>query len=589
MIYKNPREKQLALLQQTFPAFVPFLVVTLKFLGFSASEIQKDIASYLEFGPKDLMVQAQRGQAKTTITAIFAVWCLIHNPKHRILIVSAGGKQANEISTLICRIILNFDILECLKPDPTKGDRVSVEAFDVHFSLKGIDKSPSVACTGITGNLQGKRADLLIADDVESQKNSRTAQMREILLTWIRDFASICSNGRIIYLGTPQTDSSVYNTLPQSGFGVRIWPGRYPTPDQIDHYGDMLAPLIRSRLEADYTLGTGGGAAGDQGQPVDPMILGEDALQLKERKQGAAFFQLQHMLCTKLSDEMRYPLKPINLVVMRLGDQLPVNFVRGMSAEYSKQYQVGSLRFSCSTPQYVSPETAKPTGRVFRIDPAGGGKNGDETGYSVVDQLNGNVYIRAVGGVPGGFEEKHLGELVAACKRWNPDLIVIEKNMGHGAFTKVLLPLLRAAGVECVVNDVFETGQKELRIIDTLEPIMGAGHLVIDEDVILNDWASTSHQPMDKRQLFTLMFQLTKVTRDRGALVKDDRLDSLAGAVGHWVGALSQDAARIEREAREAEMRTWAADPLQHRRYDLPAGFSMGKGSGLPTTIKRRI
>lgn len=123
MTYKNPREKQLALLQKTFPQFVPFLVVTLKFLGFSATEIQKDIASFLEFGPKDLMVQAQRGQAKSTITAIFAVWCLIHNPKHRILIVSAGGKQANEISTLICRIILNFDILECLRPDPTKGDR----------------------------------------------------------------------------------------------------------------------------------------------------------------------------------------------------------------------------------------------------------------------------------------------------------------------------------------------------------------------------------------------------------------------------------------------------------------------------------
>lgn len=586
MIYKNPREKQLALLQKTFPQFVPFLIVTLKFLGFSATEIQKDIASFLEFGPKDLMVQAQRGQAKSTITAIFAVWCLIHNPKHRILIVSAGGKQANEISTLICRIILNFEILECLRPDPTKGDRVSVEAFDVHYSLKGIDKSPSVACTGITGNLQGKRADLLIADDVESQKNSRTAMARELLLSWIRDFASICQNGRIVYLGTPQSDSSVYNTLPQSGFTVRIWPGRYPTPDQIDHYGDMLAPAIKSALERDYTLGTGGGADGTQGQPVDPELLGEESLQLKERKQGTAFFQLQHMLCTKLADEMRYPLKPIQLVVMRLGDKLPVSFTRGMSVEHTKQYQVGSVRFSCSTPQYVSADVAPPTGRVMRIDPAGGGKNGDESGYAVVDQLNGNVYIRKVGAVPGGLEEDKLRALAQAAKRWNPDLIIIEKNMGHGAFTHILLPFLRAEGVECAVHDVFETGQKELRIIDTLEPIMGAGNLVIDEDVLLDDWASTSHHPADKRQLFTLMFQFTKVTRDRGALVKDDRLDALAGAVAHWVGALSQDSKLKEQALRDAEIARWAADPLLHRRYDMPAGMRV---SATPTTIRKRI
>lgn len=580
----NPRLKQLALLQQTFPAFVPFLQVTLKYLGFSVTEIQKDIAAFLEFGPKDLMVQAQRGQAKSTITAIFAVWSLMHHPKYRILIVSAGGKQANEISTLICRIILNMPILECLRPDRQAGDRVSVEAFDIHYSLKGIDKSPSVACTGITGNLQGKRADILIADDVESAKNSRTAMMRELLLGLIRDFPSICQNGRIIYLGTPQTDSSVYNTLPQAGFTTRIWPGRYPTPDQIDHYGDMLAPLIRSRLEQDYTLGTGGGMDGKQGVPIDPALLGEETLTLKERKQGQAYFQLQHMLCTKLSDEMRYPLKPANIVVMRLGERLPVNFVRGMSAEYLRQYQVGSVRFHLSAPQYVSSETALPAGRVMRIDPAGGGKNGDETAYAIVEQLGGNIYVRAVGAVPGGYDEHNLKALANIAARWQPSCIDVEKNLGHGAFTQVLLPILRAAGVMCKVQDTFESGQKEVRIVEAMEPIMGRGSLVFDESVLQEDWPSTSHHPADKRQLFTLMFQLTKLTRDRGALVKDDRLDALAGGIAHWIGALGQDAQKQEQDLKAAEHARWAADPLNHRRYQAP-GRSLG---GLPSTIRRR-
>lgn len=579
----SPREAQLRLLQTTFPSFIPFLIVTLRYLGFDATWLQRDIAAFLEFGPKDIMVQAQRSQAKTTITAIFAVWCLIHHPKWSILILSAGGKQANEISTLIVRLIMNFPILECMRPDKSAGDRTSVEAFDIHFDLKGVNKSPSVSCAGVTSNLQGKRANLLIADDVESQKNSRTAMMRELLISIIRDFASIVQSGRIIYLGTPQSDSSIYNTLPQSGFTVRIWPGRYPTPEQMDNYGDMLAPSIRAHLEADYTLGSGGGLAGDQGQPTDPDLLDEAALQSKELKQGAAFFQLQHMLSTKLTDEMRYPLKSVGLVVMRLADKLPLHFVRGMAHEHRRRMKVGSSQFDVSTAQYVSADVAPPTGRVMRIDPAGGGRNGDESGYAVVDQLSGNLFIRKIGGLPGGYDSDTLTKMAEEVAKWQPNVLIVEKNMGHGSFTQVLWPYLQKAGFTGKVEEVFETTQKELRIIETLEPIIGRGSLVIDEDVILDDWASTAHHPTDKRQLFTFMFQFLKITRDRGCLVKDDRLDALAGACHWWIKALGQDAQKEEQKLREAEYKQWAADPLNHKRYAMPAAFQR-----LASTIRKR-
>lgn len=562
----TPRHQQLALVQKTFSSFLPFLIVGMRFLGFSTTAMQKDIGCYLEYGPNDLMVQAQRSQAKSTITALFAVWTLIQNPKARVLIVSAGGTQANEISTLIVRLILNMDILACLRPDQQHGDRVSVEKFDVHYSLKGVDKSPSVACIGISGNLQGKRADLLIADDVESHKNSRTATNRELLLQQIRDFPSI-SLGRIVFLGTPQSDSSVYNTLPASGFGLRIWPGRFPTEEEEPGYGDHLAPYIKQRMLADPSLRIGGGPTGRAGQPTDPELLDEAALSGKENKQGPAYFQLQHMLCTLLSDQERYPLKPAHIVVMRLGEQLPMHFVRGMTAEYLRQYQVGSLKFHCSIPSFMGPELSKPTSRVMAIDPAGGGKNGDETGVCVCDQLAGNVFVRALEGVAGGFDEKTLRKIVAFAVKWKPDVIIIEKNMGHGAFTQVMLPLFRAANVTCSVVDVYNTGQKEERIADTLEPIMARGALVFDEEIILSDWESTQGKPADKRQLFTLFHQLIKLTRDRGALVKDDRVDVLAIAVAHFINALAQDSAILAQLAKDAELVKFMKDPLSHNRY----------------------
>ncbi len=580
------RRKQLSLLQSQFPNFLPFLILGMRYLGFRTSAIQKDIGCYLEFGPKDLMVQAQRSQAKSTITALFAVWTLICNPKSRVLIVSAGGTQANEISTLITRIIMNWDILECLRPDASQGDRTSVERFDVHKELKGIDKSPSVACIGITGNLQGKRADLLIADDVESAKNARTALMRELLLNLIRDFPSICV-GRIVYLGTPQTDSSVYNTLPAAGFGVRIWPGRYPTEEEEPAYGEHLAPFIRNKMIADPSLRTGGGPLGLSGQVTDTELpfLSEEALCAKENKQGPAYFQLQHMLCTLLSDAQRYPLKAAQAIVMRLGEMLPIQVIRGMTAEFLKTFQIGSLKLQLSSPQIVSPEVAKPTGRVMAIDPAGGGKNGDETGVAVADQLAGTIYVRHAGAVKGGFDPETLASIVKLAVRFKPDVIIVEKNMGHGAFTQVLLPLLRAAGVLCKVEDVYHTGQKEQRIADCLEPVMARGSLVFDQDVIDEDWDSTKGYPADQRQLYTLFHQLTKLTRDRGALVKDDRLDALAMAVGHWVNALAQDSAVKAAMHRERELVEFMKDPMHHNRY---TDFAKRGASPFKSSIRRR-
>jgi hypothetical protein len=572
------RLQQLELLQRTFSSFTPFLVVCMKYLGFGTSDIQKDIAQFLEYGPKDLMVQAQRSQAKSTITAIFAVWCLIHHPKWRVLIVSAGGTQANEISTLICKLILNMPILECLRPDQSAGDRTSVEHFDVHYSLKGIDKSPSVACVGITGNLQGKRADLLIADDVESAKNSRTAVMRELLLSLIKDFPSICTNGRIVFLGTPQSENSVYNTLPASGFKVRIWPGRYPTGEMLEAYGDALAPLILARIEANPFLQTGGGMRGDLGQPTDPDFLGEDILALKEQKQGLSYFMLQHMLYTKIADAMKCPLKSKDIIVMRLTDDLPLHVVRGMTAEYLRLYEYGGLKFHVSGPSYVSPEVAPRSGRFMYIDPAGEG--GDDTAYAIVDQLNGRLYVRACASVRGGFRPDAIAALVKVAKKWRPDLIKIESNMGHGAVRMTLLPYLRAdtsmsegpvgKPLLCSVEDDFNTGQKELRIIETLEPVLGRGALIFDESVFEDDYSTTQHAPQEKRNLYTLMSQFIKITRDKGCLSKDDRIDVLASAVKHWVATLGIDSGKREEAKAQEAMDEWRKDPMGRNRYGKP-------------------
>lgn len=571
------RWDQLELVQQHYASFIPFLEDVMEELGFSTTEIQKDIGGYIAYGPQYLMVQAQRSQAKTTIAAAFAVWYLLHNPAGRVLIVSAGGDQATDIATLIVRIIMNMDVLECMRPDKSAGDRTSVEGFDIHHSLKGIDKSASVDCIGIDANLQGRRADLLIPDDIESSKNSATPTQRAKLLHLTKDFTSINQSGRIIWLGTPQTMESIYNSLPARGVVTRIWPGRYPTPEQREHYGNSLAPLIVQRLSQHPGLAKGGGLLGDQGQPIDPELLDEETLQKKERDQGTPYFQLQHMLNTAMMDALRYPLKSERITVIEAaGNIFPLTIVRGMVATMLKDYAVHEHGFKLCLPHDISKETAKLQSLVAYIDPAGGGANADETAYAIGGFLNGNVYLLAVGGIPGGYDDDKLETLALRLKAFAdiaavPLVVKIEKNMGFGAFRAVFTPILRKHIPLAGIEDDLVTGQKEARIINTLEPVMGRGALIITEAAVRHDLETSSLYAPALRLTYSFFYQLAKISLTRNALVHDDRIDAVEGLVRHFTESLALDQKKqIAALAAKAHAEA-ISDPLGYNRYTQSA------------------
>jgi hypothetical protein len=565
------RVKKLNLLQTHYKDFIVFLQDVMELLGFSTTEIQVEIGNYLVHGPQYLMVQAQRGQAKTTIAAAFAVWCLIHSPAHRVLVLSAGGTQAGEIAILIIRIILTMDVLECMRPDKTAGDRTATDEFDLHHSIKGLDKSPSVACVGIDANLQGKRADLLIADDVESTKNSATAVQRAKLLHITKDFASIADRpwSRVVWLGTPQTMESIYNALPARGVQIRIWPGRYPTAAQRHHYGLHLSPTIVRKMAENPALCSGGGMLGDQGQPVDPVLVSEEALQIKELNQGAAYFQLQHMLNTALTDAARYPLSPLKLTVLRgSGSAFPMTVTRGMLDTQIRDFTVADHSFRMMAPHEVSIETTRLQSIWAYIDPAAGGANADETAWAIGGFLNGNIHLLSVGGMPGGYTEEKMIALAKKLARFKLDGVTIEKNMGYGAFAAVFTPILRKY-IQCQIEEDLVTGQKETRIINTLAPIMGRGALIIEESVIEEDQQTIDDAgyAAANRQTYSLFFQLAKLSAARNSLIHDDRADSVEGLCRHFGEAIAQDQKKNLDKQRDKLHKEAMKDPLKHNRF----------------------
>lgn len=580
-------------LREHYAVFGDFLYDCMtELLGFTCTEIQQDIGEFLASEVQYGMVQAQRSQAKSTIAAIYGVWTLIHNCRQRVLIVSAGSDVASEIANWVIQIIMNWDILECMRPDRQHGDRASVKAFDIHWQLKGPEKSPSVACIGITANMQGRRADLLLADDIESSKNGMTELQRAVLEHLTKDFTSICQTGRIIYLGTPQTSESIYNNLSGRGYTIRIWPGRYPTRDEERFYGPHLAPLIRKRMEQDESLRSGGGVLGDRGKPTDPQLLGEERLCAKERDQGTAYFNLQHMLNTELSDDSLYPLKTRNLIVMRFANDRAPGDITWLPSVQNKISVPGHGDAEFYGPFSVAQETYEFEARTAYIDPAGGGKNGDETVVVACFFLHGYMFIPEILKLPGGYEEEKYVEVCKFLARNQITHVDIEQNFGFGAYKAGLQGVMNRYFKEIderrrpALEDVWETGQKELRIIETVEPAFGRHKVVIHTDVLEYDYHTTLKYPAESRKLYSLVYQIQKITRRRKALIHDDSIDAFAGAIRRWVNKLNTDAQqRMEQKHTDENVdffKEWGANIGRNR-------ADMGNMLNMRRKLTRRI
>jgi hypothetical protein len=518
--------------------------------------IQYDIAGYLQNSPKRCIIEAFRGVGKSYITAAYVVHQLLLDPQLKFMVVSASKARADDFSTFTQRIIMELPICQHLVAK--EGQRWSKIAFDV--APAKASGSPSVKSVGVTGQLTGSRADIIIADDVEVPNNSMTHMMREKLGETVKEFDAVLKpEGKIIYLGTPQNEMSLYNALLARGYEMRVWPARYPSLERAEKaYGGRLAPLlydsIQTNLEAVYGL------------PTDPKRFDDTDLLERELSYGRSGFALQFMLDTSLSDANKYPLKLSDLMIYSCDkDTAPEKLVYGIFKPLNELPNVG-----LAGDKFYAPEDtigrANYTGSVLAIDPSGRGS--DETAYAVVKMLNGFLHVVDCGGVEGGYSDSTLQHLTDLAKIHQVNMVLVESNFGDGMFTELLKPyLLKTYPV--TMEEVRHSKQKEHRIIDTLEPVMNQHRLVVDPKVIQKDYDSTQHMPPDKAAKYMLAYQMTRITKQRGALAHDDRLDVLAMAVQYWSDQMAADA--------DTEIRTRKEELLEEELDKFMDGFNFGK------------
>lgn len=543
------------------------------------TNVQNDMAKWLQNpGSKRMILCAFRGVGKSWITATFVVWLLFMNPDLKIMVVSANGDYAMEISKFMKKIIRLVPFFQHLEP---KADEDRADLWTVGPAKPS--KDPSVKSVGITGQLTGSRADIVLFDDVEVPKNTQTYNLREKLSKSVMEASAILkphADSRIIYLGTPQVEDSLYIRLLNRGYMMRVWPSEIPEDPEsyggpVNSTANRLAPFVKRRIEAGWKPHT----------PIDPLRF--DAEELRERKAdyGVSGYALQFMLDVNPASADKRPLKLKNLLITDVDrDQGHVKLVWSQDRPNRlEDLQAGGMDGDFYTgAAYKSPEMQKWAGTVMAIDPSGRGK--DETAYAILRYLNGMIYLVDCGGFIDGYAEETLRNIAYQAALHGVTKWVAEENYGGGMFTNLLKPFMakeyllpdgsrRRGGQLDEEFNGWSRGQKEVRILDTLEPLINNHRLVVDRRVIEEDLI----QQMDDAQ-YSLIWQMTRMERQKDALPHEDRLEVVAIGASYWIEKMDRDrdkAVDLHKErALDDELKRFirAARAVGHR----PQGRSSG-------------
>lgn len=541
--------------------FRQFLILLWQFLlKVDPEPVMLDMAWWMQHGPQRSVTMAFRGFSKSWITGAYALWRLYCDPQEKVLVVSGSLPKATANTNWCLGLIHSWPLLKHLQPKPNQ--RQSSKAFDVGPATP--EQSPSFHALGIGGQAAGWRATVIIPDDVETAQNSITPDMRQKNADAVREFDSILKpepSSVIRFLGTPHDEDSLYKVLMTRGYEARIWPALYPTEAQIKGYGDKLAPWVLQQLRK---LGPS-----VVGHSTMPGRFNDDEFAKRRLSLGASEFALQFMLDTSLADTNRYPLKLHDLMVMPCDDKKAPDTVIWTQAPENRLFDLPSLGFEGD--HYYKPMVPpnalyRPYSRIVgSVDNSGRGS--DETALTIIGELAGRLYLINLWASTAGFEPSTLKRIADDCVRYRVNKLRIEQNFGDGMFTTLLRPIITAAwaaynkgkppvdqglGTEIVEIRQSNTMAKERRILAVLEPVTQQHRLVVGEEVIRWDYDSLQRlDGEDTRHRYSLIHQLTHLTRERESLVHDDRLDSLASCIMEFGDILGVDPALMAKVIRD--------------------------------------
>ncbi|MBX6744771.1 MAG: phage terminase large subunit, partial [Acetobacteraceae bacterium] len=243
--------------------FLEFLWLWNMQQGQGTPPVHRRIARWLqarrEAGDRRLLLMAFRGCGKSTLVGLYCAWWLLRDPDARILVLAADQPLAVKMVATVRRILERHPLCRHLLPEAP--DAWAMDRFTVR--RKAVLRDPSMLAQGLSGNITGARAELIICDDVEVAGNCDTPDKRAELRERLAETEFVLTpGGTILYVGTPHCAETIY--LPPGSEGAWLagyrrlviplldaegnsaWPERF-RPEEIEALRRRVGPLRFAR------------------------------------------------------------------------------------------------------------------------------------------------------------------------------------------------------------------------------------------------------------------------------------------------------------------------------------------------------
>ena len=487
-------------------SFVEFSVLWNQTMGQRTPRLHINMARWLEKawenGETRLLLMAFRSAGKSTLVGLFAAWLLYRNPNLRIMVLAADGTLAGKMVRNVKRIIerhpCTAGVLKPRSPDQWASERFTVQR-DMEL------RDPSMIGRGVSSNITGSRADIVICDDVEVPLTSDSAEKREALRERLNEMNYVLvAGGMQLYMGTPHHFYSIYADEPRYEIGEEeIF---------LSGFKRLCIPVL-----------------GNDGQSAWPERYDAETIAQIRRATGPNKFDSQMML------------KFINILEGRLDADM-LQFYNGEidPCPVRKALYIGSIQMATAC-CWWDPSLAK--------------NSGDNSVAAIVySDPGGNYYLHHVEYIKVNENDEtanavqQIETIIKLLKKYHIPMLGVETN-GIGGFLPgmVQTALKKAGGMTSLVPEPSKKS-KDVRIIEAFDPLLAAKRLYVHERV--------------RQTPFIMEMREWRPERSR---CRDDALDAVSGAImrmpdrlregfarkkGHydWMNARGQHKARGEFE-----------------------------------------
>ena len=416
-----------------------------------------------------LLLMAFRSLGKSTLVGVFCAWMLLKKPETRILVLSADLGLARKMVRNVKRIIERHPQTEKLKPK--EKDQWGNEQFTVIRNKELRD--PSMLAKGITANITGTRADIIICDDVEVPNTSGTAQKRNSLRERLLELDYILTpDGSQVYVGTPHTWNTIYAATPREELGEEV--------TFLDGFERLVVP-IRDK----------------DGVIAWPEKFTNDSIDAMLRKTGPAHFKSQMMCEPSKSEDIC-----LNTALLQIYDE-----------EISKREAQGTWIYN------LCGQRLKSVAAFW--DPSFCGEGNDRSVLAVVYIDEKSEYwlhhlkilqVDKNSEVDSATQQCHL--IINSIEQYDIPMIGVETN-GLGKFLpEILNRELKSKRVQCTINYINQSKSKSIRILEAFDALLAAKALHINKSVLSTPFVREMENWRPEKQ---------------GG--HDDCLDAVAGAI----------------------------------------------------------